>query len=155
MEGNQLWYKPHRLLGSCGVWDTLGVTRLRLVTPWVYPIHHSFLGVYLSQSVWKSQRIHFKAPRSLLFLGPQWCMRFSSQIEHMLHPLSRSCHNTNLDTLLSQFCLSTCSTLMYKAYKVQNKQRYHSGSSRRTVLYILPISFHVTVENTMYASVYI
>ena len=48
MEGSQLWYKPHRLLGSCGVWDTLGVTRLRLVTPWVYPIHHSFLGVYLS-----------------------------------------------------------------------------------------------------------
>ena len=30
------------------VCDTLGVTRLRLVTPWVYPIHHSFLGVYLS-----------------------------------------------------------------------------------------------------------
>ena len=48
MEGSQLWYKPHRLLGSCGVCDTLGVTRLRLVTPWVYPIHHSFLGVYLS-----------------------------------------------------------------------------------------------------------
>ena len=48
MEGSQLWYKPHRLLRSGGVWDTLGVTRLRLVTPWVYPIHHSFLGVYLS-----------------------------------------------------------------------------------------------------------
>ena len=28
---------------------TLGVTRLRLVTPWVYPIHNSFLGVYLSR----------------------------------------------------------------------------------------------------------
>ena len=27
----------------------LGVTRLRLVTPWVYPIHNSFLGVYLSR----------------------------------------------------------------------------------------------------------
>ena len=48
VEGSQLWYKQHRLLGSCGVCDTLGVTRLRLVTPWVYPIHHSFLGVYLS-----------------------------------------------------------------------------------------------------------
>ena len=34
--------------GSCGVCDTLVVTRLRLVTPRVYPIHHSFLGVYLS-----------------------------------------------------------------------------------------------------------
>ena len=51
MEGSQRWYKPHRLLGSSGVCDTLGVTRLRLVTPWVYPIHHSFLGVYLSRGL--------------------------------------------------------------------------------------------------------
>ena len=51
MEGSQLWYKPHRLLGSCGVCDTLVVTRLRLVTPRVYVIHHSFLGVYLTRVV--------------------------------------------------------------------------------------------------------
>ena len=45
-EGSQLRYKPHRPLASCGVFDTLGVTRLRLVAPRVYHIHHSFLGVY-------------------------------------------------------------------------------------------------------------
>ena len=48
VKGSQLWYKQHRPLGICGVCITIGVTRLRLVTPQVYHIHHSFLGIYLS-----------------------------------------------------------------------------------------------------------
>ena len=40
------WYKLHKPLRSFGVCDTLGVTRLCLITPRVYLIHHSFLGVY-------------------------------------------------------------------------------------------------------------
>ena len=47
-EGSQQWYKLHRPRGSCVIYDTLGTTRLRLVTPRVIYIHHSFLGVYLS-----------------------------------------------------------------------------------------------------------
>ena len=42
-----------RTLGRCGVCDTLGVTRLRLVTHRVYHIYHSLLGVYLSRVVSK------------------------------------------------------------------------------------------------------
>ena len=45
-----LWYKQHRPLGSCGVCDALGVTRLRLATPLIYHIRYSFLGVYLSHT---------------------------------------------------------------------------------------------------------
>ena len=47
VEGSQLWHTLHRPLWSCGVSATLGVSRLRLVTPRVYHIHHSFLGVYV------------------------------------------------------------------------------------------------------------
>ena len=37
-----------RPLGSYGVCDILEVTRFHLVTPRVYHIHHSFIGVHLS-----------------------------------------------------------------------------------------------------------
>ena len=48
VEGIQLWNRLHRPLGSCGVSDTLGATQLCLITPRIYHIHHSFLGIYLS-----------------------------------------------------------------------------------------------------------
>ena len=51
MEGSQLWYTLYRPLESCGVCDTLVVNRRRLVTPRVYVIRQSFLGVYLSRAV--------------------------------------------------------------------------------------------------------
>ena len=42
----------------------LVVTRLRLVTPWVYPIHHSFLEVYLSLD--PSEAVAYVIPLGLL-----------------------------------------------------------------------------------------